>query len=51
MLLEILEVGLIAKEFKKHNKCYRDYTRLFYENVEQEKNPIYSTEDYHVLVK
>ena len=51
MLLEILEVGLIAKEFKKHNKCYRDYTRLFYENVEQEKNPIYSTEDYHVVVK
>ena len=43
MLLEIHEVDLIAKEFKKHDKCDRDYTRLIYENLEQEKNPIYST--------
>ena len=51
MLLEIHEVDLIAKEFKKHNKCYRDYTRLIYENLEQEKNPIYSTGDYDAVVK
>ena len=51
MLLEIHEVGLIAKEFKKHDKCYRDYTRLIYENLEQEKNPIYSTGDYDAVVK
>ena len=51
MLLEIHEVDLIAKEFKKHDKCQLDYTRLIYENVEQEKNPIYSTGDYDAVVK
>ena len=51
MLLEIHEVGLIAKEFKKQDKCYRDYTRLIYENLEQEKNPIYSTGNYDAVVK
>ena len=51
MLLEIHEVDLIAKEFKKHDKCYCDYTRLIYENLEQEKNPIYSTGDYDAVVK
>ena len=51
ILLEIHEVDLIAKEFEKHNKCYCDYTRLIYENLEQEKNPIYSTGDYDAVVK
>ena len=51
MLLEIHEVDLIAKKFKKHNKCYRDYPRLIYENLEQEKKPIYSTGDYDAVVK
>ena len=50
MLLHIHEVDLTAKEFKKHDKCYRDYTRRIYENLEQEKNPIYSTENYDVVV-
>lgn len=27
MLLEITDIDLIAKEFQKHEKCYRDYTR------------------------
>ena len=31
------EVDLIAKEFTKHDKRYRDYTHLIYENLEQEK--------------
>ena len=46
MLLEIHEVDLIAKEFKKHDKCYRNYTRLIYENLEQEKNPMTFSENY-----
>ena len=37
MLLEIHEVDPIAKEFKKHDKCYLNYTRLIYENLEREK--------------
>ena len=45
------EVDLIAKEFKKHNKRYRDYTHLIYENLEQEKNPIYNTGDYDAVVR
>ena len=28
MLMEIPDLDLIAKEFRKHEKCYRDYTRL-----------------------
>ena len=36
LLLDIPEVHLIAKEFKNHEKCYRDYTRiLFYPNKNQ----------------
>ena len=51
MLLQIHEVDLIAKEFKKHDKCYHDYTRRIYENLEQEKNPVYSTGNYDAVVK
>ena len=52
MLLEIHKVDLIAKELKKKNdKCYRDCTRLIYENLEQEKNPFCSTGDYDAVVK
>ena len=46
MLLEIHEVDLIAKELKKHDKCYRNYTRLIYENLEHEKNPMTFSENY-----
>ena len=35
MLLGIHEVDLIAKEFKNHEKCYRDYTRILYPNENQ----------------
>ena len=35
LLLEIHEVDLIAKEFKDHEKCYRDYTRIIYPNENQ----------------
>ena len=45
------EVDLIAKEFTKHDKRYLDYTHLIYENLEQEKNPIYNTGDYDAVVK
>ena len=33
--LAIHEVNLIAKEFKNHEKCYRDYTRTLYPNENQ----------------
>ena len=29
-LSEITEVDLVAKEFKRHDKCYHDYTRVLY---------------------
>ena len=35
LLLEIHEVDLIAKEFKNHEKCYRDYPRIIYPNENQ----------------
>ena len=35
LLLEIHEVDLIVKEFKNHEKCYRDYTRILYPNENQ----------------
>ena len=35
LLLEIHEVDLIAKEFKNHEKCYRDYTRIICPNESQ----------------
>ena len=30
LLLEITEVDLVAKYFKRHDKCYRDYTTCDY---------------------
>ena len=30
LLLKITEVDLVAKEFRRHGKCYRDYTRVLY---------------------
>lgn len=38
LLLEIKDVDLIAKEFKRHEKCYRDYTRILY--VTKPKTPV-----------
>ena len=35
LLLEIHEVDLIAKEFKSHEKCYRNYARMIYPNENQ----------------
>ena len=32
LLLQINGVYLIAKEFKYHEKCYRNYTRILYPN-------------------
>jgi len=34
LLLQISEVDLVAKEFKNHEKCYRDYTRILYDNTQ-----------------
>ena len=30
LLFEITKVDLVAKEFKRHDKCYCDYTRVLY---------------------
>ena len=32
VLLDITEVDLVAKELKRHGKCYRDYSRVIYAN-------------------
>ena len=36
MLLIINDVDLIAKEYKTHDKCYCDYTRIFYQKPKEE---------------
>ena len=30
LLLQVTEADLVAKEFKRHDKCCRDYTRVLY---------------------
>ena len=30
LLLEIIKVDLVVKEFKRHGKCHRDYTWVLY---------------------
>ena len=38
MIASVHETDLIAKEFQKHEKCYREYTRIVRESVPQSKN-------------
>ena len=38
MIASVHETDLIAKEFQKHEKCYREYTRIVRESVSQSKN-------------
>ena len=45
MLMEIRDQDLIAKEFRKHEKCYRDYTRILYKN-EPSEEPVYDRGNY-----
>ena len=45
MLTDIKGKDLIAREFKTHEKCYRDYTRILYEK-EPQKGQIYDKGDY-----
>ena len=51
MLLAINEVDLIAKEFKKHDKCYRDYTRIIYEHDDRKEDLVYDVGNYECVVK
>ena len=45
MLTDITGKDLIAKEFKKYEKCYQDYTQILYEKDPQKKQ-IYEKFDY-----
>ena len=45
MLRDITRKALIAREFKTYEKCYRDYTRILYEE-QPEKGQIYDVGDY-----
>ena len=38
MIASVHETDSIAKEFQKHEKCYREYTRIVRESVLQSKN-------------
>ena len=55
MLGVINNVCLIAKEFKKHEKCYRDYTRSIYDGKdvlsEEIKSSIYNQGDYNKVCR
>ena len=54
MLGAISEVDLIAKEFKKHDTCYRDYTRPSHEvdTAAEEKNAaMYDRGNYEAVCK
>ena len=45
MLLEIQDKDLIAKEFQKHEKCYRNYTEILYK-YEPTEAQVYDTGNY-----
>ena len=38
MLIEVRDTDLIAKEFQKHEKCYREYTRIVRKETLEEEN-------------
>ena len=38
MIASVHEIDLIAKEFQKHEKCHREYTRTVRESVHPSKN-------------
>ena len=48
LLVEIAGQDLIAREFQKHEKCYRDYTRILYSG-ESKHSCIYESGDYKAV--
>ena len=38
MLIEVRDTDLNAKEFQKHEKCYREYTRIVRKETLEEEN-------------
>ena len=38
MLIEVRDTDLIAKEFQKHKKCYREYTMIVRKETLEEEN-------------
>ena len=45
ILMEIRDRDLIAKEFCKHEKCYRDDTRILYK-IYYTEEPVYDSSNY-----
>ena len=48
--MEIRDQDLIAKEFRKHEKCYRNYTQILYKNKPSEK-PVYDRGNYESICR
>ena len=51
MVLAVNSVDLIAKEFKKHDKCYRDYTRVIYSEFKDQQQSVYDSGNYEAVCK
>ena len=55
MIAAIANESLVAKEFKKHNRCYRDYTRVVSQDSNGESNLdkqyVYEKGDYDAVCK
>ena len=51
MVLAVNIVDLIGKEFKKHDKCYRDYTRVIYSEFKEQQQSVYDSGNYEAVCK
>ena len=51
MQLAVKGVDLIAKELKKHDKCYRDYTRVLYDDASKTKELVYDIGSIRYLLR
>ena len=51
MVLAVNSVDMIAKEFKKHDNCYRDYTRVIYSEFKEQQQSVYDSVNYEAVCK
>ena len=49
MLSAIGDKSLIVKEFKTHNKCYRDYTRIVFQDNKEDNQSVYEKGNYDLV--
>ena len=49
MKVKTVGVDLIAKEFQKHEKCFRDYTRIVWSDLKVPAEPVYIPGDYEAV--